>query len=50
MRYSNWGAFEYGGSSMTYFSEILAGLEFAIRAQGENPVFGNIGAGWGPLR
>lgn len=49
MKYSNWAAFEYGASSLSYFSEILAGLEFAVRNQGENPVFGSIGPGWGPL-
>lgn len=49
MKYSNWAAFEYGGSSLSYFSEILAGLEQQIRNQGENPAFGNIGPGWGPL-
>ena len=49
MKYSNWAAFEYGGSSLSYFSEILAGLEHEMRAQGEEPVDGSIAPGWGPL-
>ena len=49
MKYSNWAAFEYGASSLSYFSEIFAGLEHQMRAQGEEPVDGNIGLGWGPL-